>query len=58
MEEKPKLIRSDHPPSCPHCKADLRTVHWHKVDGTPSMMSYLALFSCPHCRAMLGSAAH
>ena len=57
MSEKPKLEESTQPPVCPHCKYQLHRLHWHKVDGDPGTISYLALISCPHCRAMLGAAA-
>jgi len=55
MPEKVKLQETEVPPNCPHCKAALQRVHWHKIQGGPGMVNYIALVSCPHCRAMLGA---
>ena len=55
MADKVKLEESEQPPTCPHCKAPLRKVHWHKVQGGPGMVNYIALLSCPSCRMLLGS---
>ena len=57
MNEKAQMEESVHAPLCPHCKASLRKLHWHKVKGHPGTLSYLVLISCPQCRTMLGSAA-
>lgn len=57
MSEKPKLEESTQAPVCPHCKSQLRKIHWHKVEGGPGSMSYFVLVSCPNCQAMLGTAA-
>ena len=54
MAEKIKLEPSDFPPVCPHCKATLTQMSWHKVKGGPQMVSYIAILSCPHCRRVLG----
>jgi uncharacterized protein with PIN domain len=55
VPEKVKLEESEHPPTCPHCKAPLRKVHWHRVQGGPGMVSYIVLMSCPSCRTLLGT---
>ena len=55
MRDKPQLEESTHPPLCPHCKAPLRKLDWHKVKGGPSLMSYVALVSCGACRMLLGT---
>jgi hypothetical protein len=54
MSEKIQLEESEHPPACPHCKATLDEVAWHKVKGGPGMVTYIALMSCPRCRKVLG----
>ena len=56
MSEKPLLEEAEQPPICPHCKAPLRKLDWHKVRGGPGSISYLVLVSCGSCRAMLGTA--
>lgn len=55
MSEKVELERSEQPPVCPHCKATLDEMTWHKVKGGPGSVSYIALMSCPHCRKLLGA---
>lgn len=56
MAEKPLLEESRRPPTCPHCKAPLRKLEWHKVQGGPSAITYVILVSCGACRAFLGTA--
>ncbi|HXF94585.1 MAG TPA: hypothetical protein VNI61_00645 [Gemmatimonadales bacterium] len=55
MAEKIQLEESEMPPTCPHCKATLASLTWHKVKGGPGLMSYIAIMSCPHCRRVLGT---
>jgi hypothetical protein len=57
MTEKPRLEESTHPPLCPACRAPLRQLEWHKVQGGPMSISYLVLLSCAACRVMVGSVA-
>jgi len=55
MADKPLLEESRQPPICPHCKAPLRKLEWHKVQGGPAAMTYIVLVSCGACRALLGT---
>ena len=57
MSEKIALEYSEMPPNCPHCKAPLGEMTWHKVRGGPAFISYIAILSCPHCRKVVGSVA-
>jgi glutaredoxin len=55
MTDKIQLEHSESTPQCPHCKAALTRMNWHKVKGGPSMVTYIAIMSCPHCRRVLGA---
>lgn len=55
MAEKIQLDQSEMPPQCPHCQETLTTMHWHKVQGGPWALRYIAIMSCPHCRKALGA---
>ncbi len=55
MGEKIQLELSELPPLCPHCKATLAGLTWHKVKGGPGMVHYIAIVSCPHCKKALGA---
>ena len=55
MNEKIELEQSEFPPSCPHCKATLTQMSWHKVKGGPALVGYIAIMTCPHCRRVLGA---
>ena len=55
MSEKIELEFSDQPPTCPHCKAALTNMLWHKVKGGPGLVSYIAILSCPNCRKAVGA---
>lgn len=55
MPDKIQLEFNELPPVCPHCKASLTDLHWHKVKGGPGMVSYIAILSCPHCKKALGA---
>jgi glutaredoxin len=55
MAEKIQLERSELPPTCPHCKATLTEMTWHKVKGGPGLVGYIAIMSCPHCKKVLGA---
>lgn len=55
MTEKIQLERSEFPPTCPHCKATLNEMTWHKVKGGPALVGYIAIMSCPHCKKVLGA---
>lgn len=55
MPDKIALEQSEFPPVCPHCRATLTEIAWHKIRGGPAMISYTAILSCPHCHKTLGA---
>ncbi|MGH7539091.1 MAG: hypothetical protein ACREMF_10670 [Gemmatimonadales bacterium] len=57
MAQKIQLQHSELPPVCPHCKATLSEMAWHKIRGGPAMIGYVAIVSCPRCKKALGAMA-
>jgi hypothetical protein len=55
MTEKIQLEQGETPPLCPHCKAPLTAMDWHKVRGGPWAVGYIAIMSCPTCHKALGA---
>jgi uncharacterized protein YbaR (Trm112 family) len=55
MNEKIQLEESELPPVCPHCRAALTQMAWHKVKGGPWSVHYIAILSCPFCKKALGA---
>lgn len=54
MSDKIQLEEGALPPVCPHCKASLTQMAWHKVKGGPWVVHYIAVLSCPFCKKALG----